>query len=400
MITVQKTLPKISLAFNPMVFTISSTEQTREDFRYIVEVFDASGELLAVKKLIGGNDPGDTTDVDISKIIARLQYFNAWRRNVIASGSLSEFIYFDPKFRPAFSVKISEFYDDENHNPVDIENVFSIPAALPTIKFSAFDYDNIKGSGKWLTNFEKIRVKEKDKVTVSFFCPIGGVTHWKYYFYDINGNVMSTALKTNPFPAVEEDVIHLHSGLEEVKQITGVDNNAAAYEIEPIIAASILPPQRIRFVIYESPCKFSGVRMHYLNEWGAVDSFNFDLANRRGVSIEKRKAKLRLDGSQLRPSIYGLGTTPYIVSYTDKLKITSDYLTDNDSAALLELFTSPLVSVETEESLFFPSIEGNKIVLPCDLELKEYDIKKSRVDKLFNLEAEVQISVDNTRQQL
>jgi hypothetical protein len=399
MITIQKTLPKISLAFNPMVFTISSTEQTREDFRYIIEVFDAFGELLAVKKLIGGNDSGDTTDVDISKIIARLQYFKAWRRNL----SGAEYIYFDAKFRVGFEVKISEFYDDTTTLGATISDVFAIPAALPRIKFASYNYDDIKGSGKWLTNFEKIRVKSDDKITVSFFCPIGGVSHWKYYFYDHNGNIINTALRLNPMDTIEEDVVHLHAGLAEVRAFSGIPDtatNIAAYEIEPIISASILPPIRVKFSVYESPCKFSGVRMHYLNEWGAVDSFNFDLANRRGVSIEKRKAKLRLDGSQLRPSIYGLGTTPYIVSYTDKLKITSDYLTDNDSAALLELFTSPLVSVETEENLFFPSIEGNKIVLPCDLELKEYDIKKSRVDKLFNLEVEVQISVDNTRQQL
>jgi hypothetical protein len=124
------------------------------------------------------------------------------------------------------------------------------------------------------------------------------------------------------------------------------------------------------------------------------------LASRRNVTIDKKKAKLKFNGSQLRPSVFGMGNTTYTSQFSDGLKLTSDYITDNESTSLIDLYTSPIVSIETEKSLFFPAASGETMIIPCEIELTNYEVKQSNVDKLFNVELEVKISVDNKRQSL
>jgi hypothetical protein len=336
----------------------------------------------------------DVTSIDVSGLLRRLHSFNYWRYNVTSN----EYIYKDESFRQEYQIVISESYDGTTHSPVTISGVYSIPAALHSIKFPYFDYDTVKIKGIWLTSFDRIKVRPSDKLTLSYLIRTTGNMNFGFNFYDKNGSLLYSNAVGSSVLTDGDDVAHIHSGLAELKDYLGfstsVFDNTAYYEIQP----SGVPAKRIN-VIHEDP-RFSGIRVHYLNEWGGVDSFVFNLANRRGVSIEKKKAKIPFIGSQLRPSTFGAVNNPYVVKYTDTLKLTSDFISDNDSNALIELFTSPIVSVETEQSLFFPSAKGNKIILPCEIDLNSYEIKQSNLEKLFNLELEVRISVDNTRQSL
>lgn len=394
MITLIKTLNRVSPAFNPVEIQLQSSEQTRQDFRYIVRIKDRAGNLIATKRPVGGSNVGDVVSVDVSANIARLQYLKSWRYNVTGS----QFVYFDPNFRQGFQISISEYYDAAEHNPISVSGVYTIPAALGSIRFPYFNYNEIATSGKWLTNLEKFRLRASDKLTASFFCPIGGVPFFIFSFYDLDGQLLSTINVNNPFSTITEDVIHLHCGLNEIAALTGapkvVIDNTSSYTITPANCAGMT------FNVIPEDFQFKGVRVHYLNEWGAVDSFVFNLASRRNVTISKKKAKVKVDGSQLRPAGFGSINSTYVSQFKDVLKLTSDFITDNESKTLIELFTSPIVSIETEKSVFFPATPGERILLPCEIEVDNYDVKQTIIEKLFNLELEVKISVENRRQSL
>jgi hypothetical protein len=219
MITLVKSLDRVSPAFNPVEIQLSSNEQTRQDFRYIVRIKDSGGNVIATKRPVGGSNTNDVVTVDISGNIARLQYFNAWRYNVTGT----DFIYYDNQFRQGFSIDVSEYYDAAEHNPITISDVFTIPAALSSLRFPSYTYAELKNAGKWLTNFDRIRVRTTDKLTTSFFCPINGVTTFTYRFFDADGNIIASKIMNNPATTgIYEDVLHIHSGLSEIKTYTGV----------------------------------------------------------------------------------------------------------------------------------------------------------------------------------
>lgn len=404
MITIHKNPPFINPVFNPIIIQVSSTEQTRTDFQYLVYVSDDLGARIATMKKYGGANLTDKIDVDVSGVLKRRHKFDFWRYDVLNDvvTGLPQYIYRAGSYKIGFNVQIFDYYDGaaQGSGP-SIPTATTLPIALSSYRFAYFDYNSqIRNvNGRWLTNFDVIKHRRTDKTTVSFLNGVEGCSSFNYYFYDSNNNLLATVAKVNPYgsPAGFEDVYHVHAGLQEVAVWTGISNTVRDQTARYVIKQNNLKP--LEFQIVEEDVRFPGVRIHYLNEWGAIDSFLFSLAARRSTSIEKRKAKLPLN-NPLRPSMYGVGKSPYIVSFTDKVKLTSDYITENDSNALLELFTSPLMAVETEQNLFFPSTVGQKIILPCDLEVNDYEFKQINLDRLFNLELEVKISVDNTRQSL
>lgn len=393
MLTIVKDLKKISPAFNPVEIQISSPLQgTKSDFRYIVRISDADGNLIATKRLVGGSNASDVITFDVSKQLSQLQSFNGFRFDVVNS----EFIYKDLNFRKGFSVNISEYYDAAEYDSKTIAAVYTIPASLSSIEFPFFNYDIVKNSGRWLTNFERINLRTTDKATVGFLCPSFGVSSFTYEFFDSNNNKLASVLKM--CPATVEDVLFLHVGLSDLKTFTGVSSDVvdktSTYTIKPANCAVM------RFNVVPKDLRFAGARVHYLNEWGAMDSFLFNLAAQRSVNIEKKNAKLKATGTNFRPSIFGINTTPYAVQYNDVLKLTSEFISDNDSQCLTELFTSPLVTVEIDKSVFFPATSGERVLIPAEIGANSYSIKQSNADRLFNVEIELKVSVDNTRQTL
>jgi hypothetical protein len=401
-VTITKQPPFINPVFNPIVIQAKSTEQTRTDFKYVCVVRDDGGAPLGRLEKFGGTSVNDVVNFDVSGVLKRRHNFDFWRYNVTGS----DYIYRASAYKIGFNVTIYEYYNGALQGSAVITTAATLPMALSTIRFANFSYnDEIKNNkGKWLTNFDKIKVRPTDKITMSFLNGVEGCVAFHYYFY--NGDTLLTSVtKYNPYASSAgatagfEDVYHLHAGLQEIAAYCGISNANRDATTRYVIKQNNI--KSLEFEVIPEDCRFDGVRVHYLNEWGAVDSFLFGLAARRGVTIEKKKAKLPFSDTPLRPSIYGVGTSPYVVKFTDTLRLTSDYITENDSNALLEMFTSPIVSVETEQRLFVPNAaKGTKIILPADIDLTSYDIKQSSLDRLFNLELEIKIAVDNTRQSL
>lgn len=399
MITLISNPPFLNPVYNPIIVQVKSTEQTRTDFKYVAVVTDEVGAEIATLTKVGGIDVNDVVSIDVSGVLKRRHKdsFNFWRYDVQSS----EYIYRAANYKIGFNVTIYDYYDGSIQGTgVSIPTAATLPISLSMIRFANFNYnaDIRNNKGKWLTNFDVIRLRKSDKITVSFLNGVEGCSTFYYYFY--NGDtLLSTVSKVNPLgnPAGFEDVYHIHAGLQQVAAWTGISNTVRDQTTRFVIKQNNI--QALEFQIVEEDPRFPGVRVHYLNEWGAIDSFLFALAARRSTTIEKKKAKIALS-NPLRPSYYGIGKTPYVVSFTDGLKITSDFITENDSNALLELFTSPIVSVETEKKLFFPATTGEKIIVPCEIELNNYEFKQVNLDRLFNIELDVKISVDNTRQSL
>lgn len=393
MITIVNTLSKVLPAFNPIEIQFFSYEQSRTDFQYIVRIKTEFGDLLATKKLMGGANVNDAITVDVSRQLSALQKLGSWRHDV----ENNDYVYHVFNFCPGFSVDIVEYYDGAEHDTKTVTG-YTLPASLSALRFPFYDYAGIATGGKWLTNLDKFTLRTMDKLTVGLFCPVTGVPNITYNFYNADGTILTTITKVNPLATVKEDVIFIHAGIAEIMAFTGVSqatlDSTQFYEIKP----DNCPAMRV--VIASQDSRFAGVVVHYLNEWGGVDSFLFNLAAQRSVNFTKKTAKLKFTGSQIRPASYGFSNTAYATQYSDTLKLTSDFISDNDARTLVELVTSPIITAEIDKSVFFPDTTGAKILVPVDSDATSYEVKQSIIDKLFNAELQLKISLTNTRQTL
>jgi hypothetical protein len=396
MITAHKTPQTITPVFNPVAFEVSSNEQTRTDFRYKFELKDGGGAVINTMYYPGGATVGERKTIDVAGPLHYFANFDGWRREVQSGARL----YYYAPFRIQYSVTITEEYSGALHNVYNSGAKYAIPASLGAIAFSLYDYSSYSAGGRWLTDFQSMKVRGKDKLTLSYLLPTtaSAIASFAVKIYDRVGAEIASVSITNTESARSNDVVHVHAGVEELSPLFpgGIDTKIIKYyTIQPSNGGPIM-----RVNIIDGSCKYDGVRVHFLNEWGAVDSFTFELASIRSSRITKTRAKRSAASSFLRPSIYGVGSSPFLVTFTDSVRVNSGWLNDQESKSLLQMFTSPIVAVDAPLKLFLPNGNTDIITLPCEFDLDTYEVKERVNEKLFNLEAVLNIAIDNARQKL
>jgi hypothetical protein len=162
-------------------------------------------------------------------------------------------------------------------------------------------------------------------------------------------------------------------------------------------------PQQYIFanITYFNCSKYMPLRLAYLNKYGAFDLLNFDLVSRQSFDNIKKDYKRDFKGfiyedNFFSPVVKNISPV-YYTREQEKWRITSDYLTEQESKVARQLISSPLVYLvmPTEEIVG----EGN-VYVPVKINMSTYEIKKSVNDKLFNLELDVEFSFQNYRQSI
>ncbi len=140
--------------------------------------------------------------------------------------------------------------------------------------------------------------------------------------------------------------------------------------------------------------KYPNKRIYFYDRAGQIKYFNFDLVS--STSINKKTESVRLNknrvitGSPLNS--YGYNSwdrEKFIVSTetTKQITLNSNWITETQSNNLIELFDSPLVWLY-ENSTYKP-------VMITDT---NYNVKTSKVDKVFNYSITCEYSETETRQ--
>jgi hypothetical protein len=148
--------------------------------------------------------------------------------------------------------------------------------------------------------------------------------------------------------------------------------------------------------IYTQGCgRFDPMRLAYINKFGAYDFFNFDLVSKTTFDVERKGYERNYNGS-----IYEAGGVVvkninpiYYTKETQKWKIISDYLNDAQAETLRELYSSPLVYMNLVNDNYI-----NFSWIPVKPTATSYEVKKTAIDKVFNIELELEFGLINTRQ--
>jgi hypothetical protein len=148
--------------------------------------------------------------------------------------------------------------------------------------------------------------------------------------------------------------------------------------------------------IYTQGCgRFDPMRLAYINKYGAFDFFNFDLVSKTTFDVERKGYERNYNGSIYESNgIVVKNINPiYYTKETQKWKIISDYLNDSQAETLRELYSSPLVYMNLVNDNYI-----NFSWIPVKPTATSYEVKKTAIDKVFNIELDLEFGLINTRQ--
>lgn len=391
MVTIYDSPAFITPAFNPVVFSLTSNNYLQPGFKFVADVYSGSGQLMASLKYQPHAVGSDPVTFDISRILHELVSTDYCKLNEVASPSI---------ITPAggaiadYSVQFGEQYNNIIYANQSSFSGYVFNGAINPIKFAFFNYSIITNKS-FLTQFKRHTVRKSDSVMCSILqSDLSSITGFYLDIYNHSGNNIYNRFIPNPYTsltATNNRCLHLHVGYNYLYSIIGwsgeINNSASYYTITPAGGFAM------RFDLYSLCERFPGNRLHFLNQYGSFDSFNFMLASKTHIATERKSY-------QRQPSNYRSGydrsnkrfevlTRNYNTIYSEKRTFISDYLTDAEAELLKELLTSPLVYIEDIAT----TPEGSvKILIPVQLVTLEYDIKQARTDKLFNMELDVEIT--------
>lgn len=225
-----------------------------------------------------------------------------------------------------------------------------------------------------------------------------------YDGYNAGGSVINTASVSNLVPDTgtefsstylsiavgTEDIVNMNSLVMSGSTPATVLNGAKSYTVQLRNSSGDYTSELFTFNIDQVCTKYTPVRLHWLNSLGGFDSFNFNLKSIEEDDIKKEsyvKQPNVFNGLTYTYQKDARGMVDYDIRKTKKLTINTDYLTDEQSAWMLDLISSPVVYLEQNNEL---------ISVTC----KERRFKKmtSLNDKLPQYTFDIEYALTNVRQ--
>jgi hypothetical protein len=391
MITLVQPTNNFLPAFNRINYTISSTNANLPGFKYVVQVVNTSGQILSQSFYDSPANPADAVEFDVSKFVSVNFTYSSGFYQVATSVSNNNII-------QGFRVDCYEYYEiggvfqiDEASEVVG-DNRFAFAGSLPLLEENSFaaDLDKYKGASNTaylpLTEWTTIKSRETD-ATIFGFLNTGLLTNNELLVTYANGTTSTYYI--TPAVVATPSVTYI--------QITPLTYGGSIDNIQVFANWNNGSARRAKFatIFIQSCGKFDPMRLAYLNKYGAFDFFNFDLVSKTTFDVEKKGYERNYTGSIYESDgIRVKNINPiYYTKETQKWKIISDYLTDAQAEILRELYSSPLVYMNlVNDNYITPSW------IPAKPTATSYEVKKTAVDKVFNIELDLEFQLINTRQ--
>lgn len=173
-----------------------------------------------------------------------------------------------------------------------------------------------------------------------------------------------------------------------------IGTDVASYTVQ-VLNAAFAPVSEILSFTIDEGCRYEIFRLHFENELGGFDSFNFTLRNQRSSQSQKKKYTRAGNNVQTSGLVYkheDNGTVAYYVKTQNKIKLESDYLTNEENSWLRELINSPQIYLE------FTNTKGDRNFKPVFMGTNNWTDKEISIDKLFRLTLEIDLAHEDYRQ--
>ena len=395
MITLVEPTIDILPAFNRINYTISSTNADQSGFKYVVKVYNDSDELITQAFYDSPANPADSVEFDVSKFVSvNFDYSDGFYQ---VATSLSS-----TKIIKGFYLKCYEYYQVDGvfviveASEVESETKYALAASLPLLEennwvadVNQYIGDGTSGIYKPLSDWRIIKMRETDSQIFGFLNK-GRIID--FVISVVYNNNTGQNFTITPAAIATSSVTYL--------RITPSDYGPNVKAIYPTIrwtntGGAIVYGSEFAEIYTQGCGRFDPMRLAYINKFGAFDFFNFDLVSKTTFNVERKGYERNYNGSIYESNgIVVKNINPiYYTKETQKWKIISDYLNDAQAETLRELYSSPLVYMNLVNDNYI-----NFSWIPVKPTATSYEVKKTAIDKVFNIELDLEFGLINTRQ--
>jgi hypothetical protein len=394
--------------FDPIIYLASSSQTTQTNFRYRIQILDASANVIAELRKPAYYADG-TVDLDAHRIIEN--YLSYDMANLIAGSvgfktGVNVFKKFKINIREEYGAAISGYASAES---TYIYAINSAQTYLNQINSPVDDlvYKGIPTTfGTFLTNQPStIDIRVGDSYELGFLnYATNGTDHMRVKTYNEAGTLLKNSTFANPWVVDTTDQEHFLSVLVGAGNLNSwtvtsgsaqplIADTVAKYEIMFENSSNTLVSNTLTFKI-DRDCTRDGNynRLYWLNPLGRIDAFNFTQIADDNISVQSSNYN-RLQGTRTSSSItyntYSHERSNFFNSSKQRYTLNSGYIDSNTSLWLKELVQSPLI---------FMIINGQFVAV--NILTTEYQAKSTIKEKLLNVTMEIELSADTKRQRL
>lgn len=391
-----------SPAYNDQIYVVTSTNNGQANFNYIAQVLIGS-DTITIKA--PAHPTFGSGVFNIGRIIESYVNSDIDRTALSFQSNANSFKSYKVRFGEEFGATIVQYL-----NITETVNKYVWNAVLDFKDMQTYNQEawTMEGSGSWNTRF----LGNRKQLATDY--------SWLHWVADGSSPASLSHIDISSY--TEADVFIKKCGVTNTLSSSGVAGNhfarfstgkdqlnaipaALKYGTQPIIASNaayyIVGFQdvtsgtistEIRYNIVDADCKYENYRLHFLNDLGGFESFNFSKLHTESVEINKLQYKAPV-GALISASVFGYSIKDradrqYFISSKDSINLKSDWLTDDEYVLLKQLVESP--------EIYYDDATYGLISVTCTS--KKYDIKTVLNNKLFNLEIEIKYSYDRYRQ--
>ena len=384
-------------AYNFNAFVVTSTNNAQPSFKYVAKMY------------IGGN-------VIVEKSAPHPTYGSAYFNPARMIESLVKFDIDNTVYGFQTNSKSIKSYYVEFYEEYDIAGVITesaLKATSNTIKiwngiidylnYASYDYsDYMIDNSAFLNHILPREVRLDDNGWLYYLADDVTSIHQNVTInaYDSAGASLATTILDNPFQTNGTLTHHAIRFDCAPNGLNSIDPSQIFSGAQPIIPSGTVYyeidfdlPKNVILVFYlvEDNCKYETFRLHYQNNLGAFESFNFMLASKHTETIKRENYKGVVGGltayDNFGYSISDRSTTNYFTSIKDIYKIRTNWLSEEYKDVLEQLVSSPVVYWEKDFTL-----------IPIDITTNVFEFDQKVTKKNFNLELDFELSHDRYRQ--
>jgi len=415
-ISIIQDLPTTSPAYNEMVVVVEQTTPAllnEDNYKFVFEIYIALSGTPIRFNVYPDIDNPTLGKLDVHKVLE--PYVKSFLGDQIITGaaigtadqSLNFFrIEYGWSYIDSSGVYQETLNDLTGSDKYFWEGVFDWYDFVDEINeptpFNTYLCNTTNGtSAEFLTNKKTKKVTLTDNGFTQALTDVpSDIDYMEVKTYDSSNVLISTfQIATSVSPAsFAARNISLRSAPQSLNDYTGaflagaqpiITASVAYYTIQLFETTPTAVSEILTFELQEG-CRYDIQRLHFHNKLGGFDAFNFTKASKKTTDINRKTYKTtpsRLSGSGYAYSYKDKANITYYVSKQETMKLTSDWLTDEEHEWLLELVASPEIYLETVNA------KGDVQYKPIEkVNQKSYVELNGNLDKLFNLEIEITFS--------
>ena len=391
-------------AYNDQMYVVTSSNNGQANFNYIAQVYIGS-DIITLKA--PANPTYGSGVFNIGRIIEN--YVNSdINKGYGIQQNTNSFKAYYVRFGEEYGATVTQYL-----NITQTVNKYVWNGIFDFLDYQTFTYADysLDGNGlllSYASQFFTQKVLDNDYHWLHWFANDTTVlSHIEVKSYSSTGALIKTVGVQNPALYQSSGTIANHfmrfgAGKAQLNQITTPDlkygttpvmpTNATSYTVGFQNSSSGVIAGGVTYNIQDADCKYTNYRLHFLNELGGFDAFNFTKLSRTETDINRMQYKAPI-GALTSSSTFGYskmdrGDRQYFISTKETIKIKSDWLTDLEYTMLKELVESPEIYLDDP-------VHG-LVSVTCSA--SRFDSKTVLTDKLFNLELDVKYSFDRYRQ--